>query len=61
MAAAACKKSATSLFLFMEARGLEVEEELPTLATQYWAEGVWTEKWYREQGEACMRQIQEVQ
>ena len=39
MAAAAGKKSTTSLSLFMEACGFEVEEELPTLATQYWAEG----------------------
>ena len=38
MAAAAGKKSTTSLSLFMEACGPEVEEELPTLATQYWAE-----------------------
>ena len=43
MAAAAGKKSTTSLSYFMEAFGLEVEEDLSTLATQYWAEGVWTE------------------
>ena len=41
MAAAAGKKSATFLSLFMEACGLEVEE-LSTLATQCCAEGVWT-------------------
>ena len=52
MAAAADKKSTTSLSLFMEAYGLEVDEELSTLATQYWAEGVWTGKWYHEQKEA---------
>ena len=57
MAAAAGKKSTTSLSLFMEA----VEKELSTLATQYWAEGVWTGKWRHEQKEAWMRQIQEVQ
>ena len=34
MAAAAGKKSAPSLSLFMEAFGLEVEEDLSTLATQ---------------------------
>ena len=39
------KKSTASLSLFMEAYGLEVEEELSTMATQYWAEGVWTWKW----------------
>ena len=33
MAATAGKKSTTSLSLFMEARDLEVEEELSTLAT----------------------------
>ena len=44
MAAAAGKKSTTSLSWFMEAYGLEVEEELSTLATQNWAEGIWTGK-----------------
>ena len=33
------------LSMFMEACGLEVEGELSTMATQYWAEGVWTGKW----------------
>ena len=61
MAATAGKKSTTSLSLFMDAYGLEVEEELYILATQYGAEGVWTEKWHHEQREAWMRQIQEVQ
>ena len=59
-AAAAGKKSTTSLSLFMEAHGLEVEEELSTLAT-HWAEGVWSGKWHHEQREAWMRQIQEAQ
>ena len=59
MAAAAGKKSSTSLSLFMEAYGLEVEEELSTMTTQYWAEGIWTGKWHHEQKEAWMRQIQE--
>ena len=57
MAAAADKKSTTSLSLFMEAHGHEVEEELSTLATQYWAEGVWTGKWSHELKEAWMRQL----
>ena len=56
MAAAAGKKSTTSLSLFMEAYGLEVEEELSTMATQYWAEGVWTGKWRHEQKEVWMMQ-----
>ena len=41
-AAAAGKKSTTCLSLFMEAFGLDVEEELFTVATQTWAEGAWT-------------------
>ena len=46
----------------MEAYGLEVEEEeLSTMATQYWTEGVWTGKKRHEQQEAWMRQIQKVQ
>ena len=57
IAAAAGKQSTTSLSLFMEAYGLEVEEELSTMATQYWAKGVWTGKWSCEQKEAWMRQI----
>ena len=36
MAAEAGKKSTTSLSLFMEAYGLEVEEELSTMATGRW-------------------------
>ena len=61
MEAAAGKKSTTSLSSFMEAHGLEVEEELSTLATQNWAEGVWTGRWHHEQREAWMKQNQEVQ
>ena len=61
MAAAAGKKSTTSLSLFMEAYGLEVEEEISTTPTQYWIEGVWTGKWSYEQEEAWMRQIRDVQ
>ena len=38
------KKGATLLSLFMEAFGLEVEEDLATLACQYWVEGVWIGK-----------------
>ena len=57
MAAAAT----TSLSLFMEAYGLEVEEELSTMATEHWAEGVWTGKRSNELKVAWMRQIHEVQ
>ena len=38
MAAAADKKRTTSLSLFMETFGLEVEEELSSVASQAWAE-----------------------
>ena len=41
MAAAAGKKGTSSLTLFMEAFGCEVEAELSTVATETWAEGVW--------------------
>ena len=61
MAAAAGKNRTASLSLFMEAYGLEVEEELSTVATQYRAEGVWMEKWYHEQREAWTQQVREVQ
>ena len=61
MAAAAGKKGTTSLSLFMEAYGLEVEEQLSTTANQFWAEGVWTGKWSHEQKEAWVRQLREVQ
>ena len=53
-AAAASKKETASLSLFMEAFGLEVEEELHTIATQTWAGGVWVSKWCTEQKEAWM-------
>ena len=48
------------VFLFMEAFGLEVEEDLSALATQYWAEGVWIGKWPVEQKEAWMNKAPEV-
>ena len=41
--------------------GLEVEEELSTMAFQYLAEGALTRKWSHEQKERGMRQIREVQ
>ena len=40
MAAAAGKKSTTSLSFFLEAFGFGVEEELSITDTQTWAEGV---------------------
>ena len=49
VAAAAGKKSATSLSLFKEEDSLEVEDEISTMASQFWAEGVWTGKWSHEQ------------
>ena len=47
--------------LFLEVNRLEVKEELPTAATLFWAEGVQTGKWRREQQEPWRRQIFEVQ
>ena len=61
MAAAVCKKRTTPLSCFVEAYGLEVQEELSTLATQYWADGVWTRNWHHEQREPWMKRILEVQ
>ena len=40
---------------------LKLRRNFSTMATQNWAEGVWTRKWHHEQREAWMRQIQEVQ
>ena len=61
MAAASGKKSTTSLSMFKEAYGFEVEEELSTMATQFFlAEGVWKRKWSRGLKNR-MRQIREVQ
>ena len=55
MAAAAGQKSTTSLSLFMGTCGLEVEEELSTMAIEYWAEGVWIRKWLHKQKDAWVR------
>ena len=41
MVAAVGENGTTSSSFFMEAFVLEVEEELSTIATQTWAEGVW--------------------
>ena len=59
MAAAASKESA-SISLFLEVYDLEVEEELSTMATQAWAEGVWIGTWLAVQKEAWREQIFEV-
>ena len=45
----------------MEVLGLEVEEELSTVATQTWAEEVWIGKWHTEQKETLLNQVFEVQ
>ena len=57
MTAAAGKKRSTSLSLFLEAFGLQVEEELSTMAT----EGAWIGKWCTEHKEAWRKPIFEVQ
>ena len=61
MAAAAGKKSRTSLSLFMEPFGLEVEEELSKMANQTWAGGTWIGKRNTEQKETWRTQIIDVQ
>ena len=50
-----------SLSLFMEMNILVVEEELSTMATLAWAEGVWLGKWRKEQLNAQRKQIFDVQ
>ena len=46
----------------MEVNNLEVEEDLSTtMATVFWAEGVWMGKWEAEQQGAWRRQVFEVQ
>ena len=61
MAAAAGKKESTSLSLFLEVCGLDVEEELATVTTQAWAEGVWIGKRHTERKEVWRKRIFEVQ
>ena len=41
LSAAAGKKESVSSSFFMEVKNREVEEDLPTMATIFWAEGVW--------------------
>ena len=60
MAAAAGKKSTTSLSLFMEVFGLEVEEDLSALAARI-GQKEWIGKWAVEQKEAWINQALEVQ
>ena len=45
----------------MEVNNLEVEEELSTMATVAWAEGVWLRRRGKEQLKAWRKQIFEVQ
>ena len=59
MAAAAGKKELVSFSLFMEVHKLEVEEELSTMATLAWAEGVWFGRWRKEQLKAWRKQVVE--
>ena len=49
MAAWAGKKESPLLSLFLEVYGFEAEEELSTMATQAWAEGVCIGKRHTEQ------------
>ena len=54
-------KQSVTLSLFMDVNGLEVEEELSTMATLCLAEGVWMGRWEEEQQKASKKQIFEVQ
>ena len=45
----------------METFGLEVEEEVSTVATQTWADGAWIGKSHTGQKEAWLNQVFEVQ
>ena len=60
MAAAVGKKESVSLSLFLEMNSLEVEE-LSTMATLAWAQGVWLGRWEKVQLKAWRKQIREVQ
>ena len=55
------QEGSTSLSLFLEACGLEVEYELPVMATQTWTDGAWIGKWDTEPREAWMKETFEVQ
>ena len=61
IAAAAGKNESVSLSLFVEVHNFEVEEELSTMATVFWAAGVWMNRWRRELQKAWRKQIFEVQ
>ena len=61
MAAAAGKMESVWLSLFKEVNNLEVDEELSTVATLAWAEGVWLGRWVSEQQKSWRKNIFEVQ
>ena len=61
MAAGAGKKESVSLSLFLEVNDLELEEEPSTMATLFWTEAVWMNRWRRGQQKVWRKQIFEVQ
>ena len=61
MATAAGKQETVSLSLSVEVNNPEVEEELSTMATLAWSEGVCLGRWGKEQLKAWTKQIFEVQ
>ena len=61
MAAAASKKESVSLSPFLKVNGLEVDEDLSTMATLFWAEWVWMNMWSQEHQKAWSKDIFEVQ
>ena len=61
MAAAAGKKESVLFCLLMEVNNLEVGKDSSTMATIFWAESVWMNRWRREKQWAWRMQIFEVQ
>ena len=61
MASAAGKKESVSLSQHMEVNNLEIEDDLTTMATLFWADGVWMGKWKQEQPKARRKQILQAQ
>ena len=59
-AAAAGKKEFVTLSLFMAVDNLEFEADLSTVATLFWAEGVWWRRRKRKHQKASRKQISEV-
>ena len=51
--AAAGKKESVSLSLFIEMKNLQVDEDLSTMVTFFWAEDVRMNRWHGHNGTLC--------